>query len=64
MRLIPKTSETTTPYKKTPITTITYNTLYITYNPIHRSTHNINLSAPYNTPTNTSPIETTIRINY
>ena len=64
MRLIPKTSETTPLYKTTPITTITHNTLHITYNPIHRSTHNNNLSAPYNTPTNTSPIETPIRINY
>ncbi len=60
MRLIPKTSETTTTYKKTPITTTIYNTLHITYTPIHRSTHNTILSAPYNT----SPITTPIRIAY
>ena len=64
MRLIPKTSETTPLYKTTPITTLTYNTPHITYTPIHRSTLNNNPSAPYNTLTNTSPIETPIRINY
>ena len=64
MRLIPKTSETTSTHKKTPITTNTSNTPHITYNPIHTSTLNNIPSVQYNTPTNTSPIDTHIRINY